>query len=36
MASKDGINNDQWIERDPKRSDFGIILVAVLVRVWRN
>jgi hypothetical protein len=31
MASRDGINNDDWIGRDPKGSDLGAILVAVLV-----
>jgi hypothetical protein len=36
MASRDGINNDQWIESDPKESDLGVIIVAVLVCGWRN
>jgi hypothetical protein len=36
MASRNGVNNDHWIGKDPKGSDRGVILIAVIVYDWRN
>jgi hypothetical protein len=35
MTSRDGINNDQWIRRDPKGSDRGVISGVVPALNWK-